>query len=391
MKVYDMLPAASPRVGFFKVGAAWSDAVLLEYGPEGTMHYAHSAVKGRTGNLYTTGMKEAQIIFGDTGDLERAILHLDELEHPQLILVESSPVSEIIGADMRSICMKMQPRVQARLMDWDNVPVAGSESYGREAAFAKAAQFIRQQYGSLEAQPESVLLLGLDDSDLNGEGDIFELRRMLKDYFGLDCMNGPEGQYALSDIRRARLILTLSPEARVLAETARELWGIPWRFGIPYGVKASEELVEDVSRLLGIPPAGSWREERRVARKELANFALGLGKMDAARLYVDVRPARMEPLRRFLEEELALETAAPGKEEPALSTDGQVALLETIQPGDILLGCGILCSLYGDHHFLCMEDPMVNQRCFTHHVPYMGLRGAMHLMQKIYDLIQQNF
>ena len=73
MKIFETLPAASPRMGFFKAVANWLDAAIVEFGPEGTMHYTQGAIAGRTDQLYTTGIKERQIIFGDTGPLEQAI------------------------------------------------------------------------------------------------------------------------------------------------------------------------------------------------------------------------------------------------------------------------------------------------------------------------------
>ena len=77
MKVYEALPPLSPRAGFLRTVSGWRDAALVEFGPEGTMHYAQSAIHGETDNLFTTGMEEKQIIFGDTANLEAAIREVD--------------------------------------------------------------------------------------------------------------------------------------------------------------------------------------------------------------------------------------------------------------------------------------------------------------------------
>ena len=48
MKVYEALPPLSPRAGFLRTVSGWRDAALVEFGPEGTMHYAQSAIHGET-------------------------------------------------------------------------------------------------------------------------------------------------------------------------------------------------------------------------------------------------------------------------------------------------------------------------------------------------------
>ena len=118
MKVYEALPPASVRLGFYRAAAPWKDVAVVEFGPEGTMHYVQSNVRGESSHFFATGLKEGQIIFGDTENLEKAILEIDGQLHPGLIIVMSSPVSEIIGADLRAVCFKMQPNVCAHLIAW---------------------------------------------------------------------------------------------------------------------------------------------------------------------------------------------------------------------------------------------------------------------------------
>ena len=135
MKVYDALPPASIRAGFYRAAGPWKDVAVVEFGPEGTMHYVQSNVRGETGHFFATGLKEKQIIFGDTTNLEQAILEVDRRLKPGLMIVMSSPVSEIIGADIRAVCYKMQPKVQAVLAVWDQLPVEADEFLGKRKAY----------------------------------------------------------------------------------------------------------------------------------------------------------------------------------------------------------------------------------------------------------------
>lgn len=255
MKVFEQLPAASPRLGFFRVVAGWKDAALIEFGPEGTMHYVQGNIKGETGNLYTTGMKERQIIFGDTDTLENAIRDIDREVRPKLLFVTSSPVSEIIGTDLDMIAFSLQPEIRARISVWDRVPVEGTEDQGERAAYERAAEYLKKVETSEEKR--GFVVLGLTEADWNGVADLGEIRRMAKDYFDLPCLNDADGRYRLDDLAKARWILATTPESAILAQQAEKLWGTKWFEEMPYGVKACERMVEAMASALKKSPASS--------------------------------------------------------------------------------------------------------------------------------------
>ena len=134
MNVFETLPPISPRMGFLRTVSGWLDAALVEFGPEGTMHYAQSALQGGAENLFTSGMEERQVIFGDTRPLEDALRAVDAARAPGLLFLTSSPVSEIIGADLEQVRRQLQPGLRARLSVWDRVPVQGTEQDGQRPA-----------------------------------------------------------------------------------------------------------------------------------------------------------------------------------------------------------------------------------------------------------------
>ena len=259
MNVFETLPPISPRMGFLRTVSGWLDAALVEFGPEGTMHYAQSALQGGAENLFTSGMEERQVIFGDTRPLEDALRAVDAARAPGLLFLTSSPVSEIIGADLEQVRRQLQPGLRARLSVWDRVPVQGTEQDGQRSAYAAGADYLRTLPPKADRGPAGgVVVLGLDQTDWNGRSDLNELRRMFADYFGLACRNDPQGRYRLEELRSARLLLAASPAALPLAEVAQALWGVPVCRGLPYGVRGSARLVESVSRLLEQAPSPAW-------------------------------------------------------------------------------------------------------------------------------------
>lgn len=372
MKVFDQLPPASPRIGFFKAVAGWKDAALVEFGPEGTMHYAQGSIKGDTSNLYTTGMLERQIIFGDTSALESAVRDIDKNVHPKLLFVTSSPVSEIIGADLDAVVFALRPEVSAQLSVWDRVPVEGTQSQGESAAYARAAKFLESVPAG---EKRGFVILGLNESDFNGVADLGELRRMVETYFALPCLNDPDGRYRLTDLADAQCLLCASPESTLLAKKAQSLWKTPWLESLPCGVRGCEAFVGALEAALGRRANPVWRRERAEAQRISAQLRECLKGLPDLRFFVDARPARCNAWTAFLSEELGAAVARPGAASSALSTDGGLGELAEIRFGDFILASGLLCSSYPRHASLCIEYPVAQQKFLSRYIPLMGIRG----------------
>lgn len=392
MKIYEALPPASPRAGFLRTVSDWTDAALVEFGPEGTMHYAQSAIHRETNNLFTTGMEEKQIIFGDTAKLEAAVREVDARCKPEVLFVTSSPVSEIIGTDLSGVCRRMQPKIRARIFCWDRVPLSGTEADGQKKAYTLAARYLRSQADRLPGKEvqtgKRFLVLGLGAPDWNGTADLDEIRRMLGQYLGLTCLNGRDGSYRLADIPAADWILAAEPAALPLAEAARALWGTPWYAGVPYGISGSEELLRHAEESLGLTRNGQWERERREIDRLTVQFRMQV-RTGGQALFLDIRQSRQAQLLRFLSREAGLSVKTPENGTESFSGSGVVARLQEVLPGDIFLGCGTACALYAENKRLCMEYPASGQLRLSPYIPYMGLRGAANLLDELYPLCEQ--
>ena len=62
MKVYRILPDKSIRYGLIEAVSQFPEICAIEFGPEGTMHYLSEAVADRSDNVFTSGIKEKDII-----------------------------------------------------------------------------------------------------------------------------------------------------------------------------------------------------------------------------------------------------------------------------------------------------------------------------------------
>ena len=368
MNVFETLPPISPRMGFLRTVSGWLDAALVEFGPEGTMHYAQSALQGGAENLFTSGMEERQVIFGDTRPLEDALRAVDAARAPGLLFLTSSPVSEIIGADLEQVRRQLQPGLRARLSVWDRVPVQGTEQDGQRSAYAAGADYLRTLPPKADrGAAGGVVVLGLAGPD--------RLERPFRSE-----RNDPQGRYRLEELRSARLLLAASPAALPLAEAAQALWGVPVCRGLPYGVRGSARLVESVSRLLEQAPSPAWSADRREAEQAVREFQFALRPWPKRELRLCVRPERAACLASFLSGELKL----------SVSTPPEHAFLTQPPAGAVLLGSGILCRLYPQHPSLCLDTPVLHQQLFSTHLPFAGIRGTANLLSALYPLLTED-
>ena len=388
MKVYDALPPASARVGFYRAVGPWKDVAVVEFGPEGTMHYVQSAVRGETGHFFATGLKERQIIFGDVGGLEKAILEIDQRLKPNLLVIMSSPVSEIIGADLRAVCVKMKRQVRSDLIVWENIPVESRETLGKRIAYQKAAAWLKKlPYSVAAAKKSGALVLGLSEVDYNGVSDLNEIRRMLWEYFGVPLLNDELGRYDLAAVNQAQWILVVEPEAVPLAAAAQELWGTPWHQGVPYGLSSCTEMVNAAAQAFHIQPSARWQQEQTEAELAIHRFRTSTEARRKRRFFLDVRPSRIDALEALLSKELGLQTCIPSSGVSALSTDGAVTKSLEISREDVLLASGLLCALHAENSSLCMDDPVVRHKTFSCHLPLMGIWGTENLLSILYSFL----
>lgn len=82
------------------------NVIPIIHGPKGcSFHYRYSARRRHQPfyNIITSDLTEAEIIYGGEEKLCQTILNANEVYHPDLIMVISSPVSDILGEDTRTV------------------------------------------------------------------------------------------------------------------------------------------------------------------------------------------------------------------------------------------------------------------------------------------------
>lgn len=251
-------PVPSDRMAIISTLLNIEDAVVLEYGPEGTTHFSmnffNKLGQDYPDRLFTTGVDDSDIIMGSTEHLERGILELDALYSPKAIFVLTSSVTSIIGTDIAGICDSLQSKVQSRL-----IPVNTS---GLGADYSAGLRKIYLQLAELFVQPDAAKqkgrynILGASPLHYRAESDICEITRLLREGFGcelLHCLAMNMTTEALAELSSAELNIVLTAEAVPSAEYLQSVTGTPYVYLPPYGYSQTKEFLSSVAAVIGQP------------------------------------------------------------------------------------------------------------------------------------------
>ena len=251
-------PVPSDRMAIISTLLNIEDAVVLEYGPEGTTHFSmnffNKLGQDYPDRLFTTGVDDSDIIMGSTEHLERGILELDALYSPKAIFVLTSSVTSIIGTDIAGICDSLQSKVQSRL-----IPVNTS---GLGADYSAGLRKIYLQLAELFLQPDAAKqkgrynILGASPLHYRAESDICEITRLLREGFGcelLHCLAMNMTTEALAELSSAELNIVLTAEAVPSAEYLQSVTGTPYVYLPPYGYSQTKEFLNSVAAVIGQP------------------------------------------------------------------------------------------------------------------------------------------
>ena len=251
-------PVPSDRMAIISTLLNIEDAVVLEYGPEGTTHFSmnffNKLGQDYPDRLFTTGVDDSDIIMGSTEHLERGILELDALYSPKAIFVLTSSVTSIIGTDIAGICDSLQSKVQSRLIPVNTSGLGADYSAGLRKIYLQLAELFVQTDAA--KQKGRYNILGASSLHYRAESDICEITRLLREGFGcelLHCLAMNMTTEALAELSSAELNIVLTAEAVPSAEYLQSVTGTPYVYLPPYGYSQTKEFLNSVAAVIGQP------------------------------------------------------------------------------------------------------------------------------------------
>lgn len=394
-------PVPSDRMAIISTLLNIEDAVVLEYGPEGTTHFSmnffNKLGQDYPDRLFTTGVDDSDIIMGSTEHLERGILELDALYSPKAIFVLTSSVTSIIGTDIAGICDNLQAKVQSRL-----IPVNAS---GLSTDYSAGLRKIYLQLAELFVQPDVAKqrgrynILGASPLHYRAESDIGEIARLLREGFSyelLHCLAMNTTTDALAGLGSAEMNIVLTNEAVPCAAYLQSVTGTPYVYLPPYGYSQTTDFLKSVAAVINKPVKEAVLqrlEEKNRRLKMLLNSPLMSRTPGTVFLKGDYDTVKglgafFKELRFNVAHSVCTHkitgTAAEGieyfKEEKEY-----LQLLKDIHHCLVLADEDTIAKTDATNFKICVSHPCFSYRTIANHLPFMGEWGA----DMLFEYIQQ--
>lgn len=388
-----------------RMGIMWSllsieDAVILEYGPAGTTHHSMSFYNelglNCFGKLFTTGLREAEVVLGDATRLEAAVIEIDQTRKPKVIFVVASALTSVIGFDVEGICKYLQKEVDAKIVVFTQGGFGGDYSIGMEAAYTTLCKKLVEEKDEILTGTYNII--GASMWQHRTLADVQEIKALLQE--GLDlklnaclCCNT-----YIEEIRRmgiAEVNIVLHSAGLKAAEYMKKTYGTPYIYAAPYGYEGTLEFLAEVSQAVK-------RELNTATQKRLEtkhNQALAR-RMTAYNFMEEKREAvikgdydRVKGISRFLEangvtvlhkicshtlntEKLEAEGFTQIKEENTL-----LKLFEGLSNKLVLADEVTLAQCNPSNTKFGISAPYLYGLHTATHMPIMGEKGADHLTE----------
>ena len=394
-------PVPSDRMAIISTLLNIEDAVVLEYGPEGTTHFSmnffNKLGQEYPDRLFTTGVDDSDIIMGSTEHLERGILELDALYSPKAIFVLTSSVTSIIGTDIAGICDSLQSKVQSRLIPVNTSGLGADYSAGLRKIYLQLAElFVQPDAGKQRGRYN---ILGASLLHYRAESDICEIARLLRKGFGyelLHCLAMNTTTETLAELGSAELNIVLTNEAVPCAEYLQSVTGTPFVYLPPYGYSQTTDFLKSVAAVINKPVKEAVLqrlEEKNRRLKMLLNSPL-LSRTPGT-VFLKGDYDTVKGLGAFFKElkfnvahsvctHKITGTAAEGieyfKEEKEY-----LQLLKDIRHCLVMADEDTVAQADMTNFKVCVSHPCYSHRTIAKHLPFMGERGA----DMLFEYIQQ--
>lgn len=250
MSLIRHFPIPSDRMGIIWSSLSIDESIVIEYGPAGTTHYGTELfmelgvdVKNQ---LQSTHISEDDIVMGETKRLEEAILEIDKLYSPKVIFVVGSSLTAVVASDIKSLCMFLQSKVNAKLIAFEHGGFRGDFSLGIRDFFKSLKPLVKKQ---TEKDNTKYNIIGANHDFFRIGSDVEEIKDIMKKAFNMDANCVIPYETSISDIEnmeKACLNIVLRTEALPFAKSLET----PYIYSLPYGYDKSIQFIEDIEKII---------------------------------------------------------------------------------------------------------------------------------------------
>lgn len=407
MSLVRYLPTPSDRMGILWSLLSVEGSVILEYGPAGTTHYSMSLF-GELGidqenRLFSTHMSEDDVVMGDVTRLEQALIEVDEGYQPKVIFVVASSVSAIIGTDLRGVCAYMQEKVHARLIAFEQGGFRGDYSIGIKEAYRLLVEQLAEP--SVEKKPDTYNILGASAWTYRNASDVNEVKRLMKEAFGMEChacLCHETSAEAIRTMGCAEVNLVLRDEALPAAKLLQDKCGTPIVEGAPYGYEGTLNWLEQIAKLLNreINPRVVARLKKRIMESRQYRMYTMMLKVNKPAVTIMGEYMTVQGLAAFMgsigfpvinkvSAHCLRTVESPAEDVKYLPVEkDRIDLLKGLHHHFVMADDVSRRLLAADNTFMRVSLPLVDGAIVAAHMPLMGDRGADMIIESLEQYLQ---
>ncbi|MDE6182192.1 MAG: nitrogenase component 1, partial [Eubacteriales bacterium] len=298
-------PTPSDRMGIIWSALPIKDAIVIEYGPNGTTHYGTELFMDLgidiEKQLQSTHIGEDDIIMGETKRLKEAILEVDELYSPKIIFVVGSSLTSVVAADIKAVCKSLEKNVNAKIIPFEHGGFRGDFSLGIKDFFNCFKDIIIKQE---EKDCKKYNIIGANHDFYRIGSDVEEIKNIMKQAFNMEvnCILPYKSSVdEITNMDKACLNIVIRNEALELAKH----FDTPYIYSLPYGYKMSLDFIEEIENILNIKANDEIKQN--IIEKQNKNIKLlKTNCFFPFPIYLEGNYDVIKSLGYFIEEELGL-------------------------------------------------------------------------------------
>lgn len=384
-----------------RMGALWTllsirDACILEFGTAGTTRFAlnnfHKMKGVQNSQLYTTHLDENDIAMGDVSRMDKAIDDIVNEGLATTIFLMSSTVSSVIGIDLEAYCYIYREKYpQINFIYISNDGFKGDWTLGVKNVLETLVTQIPKEVN--KSQNFTYNIIGACADDYNYAADCLEVDRIMKEAFDGENICTLTTNTSIKDIESmgsAHINIVMRSEGEEAAKVLERNFGIPYVMGRPYGLKGTLDWISKIEEVTNISINKEFVENEENLLKEKLDEASLVLKNSSICLsgHYDI----VKGIRDFAKDEIGLDIKNIWCSAPSFSTQDIPFYEERIWEEillkgdyDILMGNGVATNIgKEDCNKIQIDLPnLVYSRGETVENPYVGFRGALHILDKL--------
>ena len=401
MGLHRFKPMPSGRMGIFWTLSGIREAAVVEFGCMGHSLYGGSNLRrsgiydGFGAPFYATYIDETDISLGDTSRLEAVISQVIKVVRPKVIFLQPSAVPEVIGTDLFALSNLMQPDFpETRLLPIGHGSFAISKHRGIQEALLALTETLPTDIGISETP--SYNIIGSCPDLLRYGADAGEVVRLMKGAWDMNPLCTLSSGTSVTDIENmgaSHVNLVIRREGIPAAKALQKRFGTPYIFGRPYGIKGTSEWLREIGCVMDREPDKRFIEdEQNLAFSQIQHAYDYLegnewSYPDEAVLSIGGHIDVVKGIVAFATTELPMHKGICWCDCPEMA-DGEIPYFpeETWIPvvknhtKGYLMFSGEALKWAGKNTEMQITNPDIVWRIHPYEPPFMGYRGAVHLI-----------